>query len=68
MGVRQKKSSFGLEMKIFRGKSSQNYLVFLTREGAFHVFQEVEAKGAAKDCGSTVRGNTRTMWNSIWKK
>lgn len=39
-------------------------------DGAFHVFVEVEAKEAAKDCGATDMGNanTRDMWNKLWNK
>jgi hypothetical protein len=39
-----------------------------TSKGAFHVFGEVEAKEAARQCGATVEKNTRGMWESLWKK
>jgi hypothetical protein len=41
-------------------------LVLLTKRGAFHVFQEVEAKEAARDCGAKGSGNTRQLWQDIW--
>jgi len=39
-----------------------------TRKGASHVFGEVEAKEAARQCGVAVEKNTRGMWESCWKK
>lgn len=32
-----------------------------------HVFEEVEAKDAARKCGSAIKGNTRQMWNELWR-
>lgn len=67
MSVKPKRCGLGMEMRTFTGRSG-NYLFFRTREGAFHVFQEVEAKEAARDCGSKSEGNTRQMWQEIWNK
>jgi hypothetical protein len=39
-----KRAGFGLEVKSLVGKSGMSYIVFKTKNGAFHVFQEVEAK------------------------
>lgn len=66
MTVKKKREGVGLEMKIFSGKDGNSYLVFRAPEGAFHVFVEVEAKEAARQCGATVDKNTRGMWESVW--
>jgi len=66
MAVKRKKRGLGIEMRTFEGQSGSRYLVFRTREGAFHVFLEIEAKEAAVDCGSRGRGNTRQMWEHLW--
>jgi hypothetical protein len=65
--MKPKRHNFGIEMKIVEGKSGDSYLVFRTREGAFHVFREVEAKDAAVDCGAMNKGNTRSMWKAVWE-
>lgn len=67
MALKPKKRGLGIEMRTFESRTG-NYLVFRTREGAYHVFQEIEAKEAARDCGSTIEGNTRQMWQEIWNK
>ena len=46
-----------------RGKSGNRYLTVETPDGVVHFFVEVEAKGAAMDCGSGLgrdEANTRT--------
>ncbi len=68
MSVKPKKKGLGLEMRTFKDKSGTTYLVFRSRNGSFHVFQEVEAKEAAKKCGAKRRGSTRQMWQEVWKK
>ncbi len=65
MEIKAKRRGFGLEMRTFKGKAGR-YLVFQTRDGAFHVFKEVEAKEAASDCGEKIEGNTRQMWKEVW--
>ena len=40
----QKRKGFGLEARIFTGKSGQTYMVFKAYNGNFHVFAEVEAR------------------------
>jgi hypothetical protein len=65
-GNKRKKRGFGLEMKSFKGNDGSAYLVFRTSSGAFHVFVEVEAKEAARQCGGPSRGNTRQMWEDLW--
>lgn len=66
MAVKKKREGFGLEMKTFAGKDGNAYLVLRTATGSFHVFMEVEAKEAARQCGATQELNTRQMWASVW--
>jgi hypothetical protein len=63
----KKRKGAGLETKTFVGKSGTAYLVFRSGAGSFHVFSEVEAKAAARDCGGK-GSNTREEWKSIWDK
>ena len=67
MSVKAKRRGLDIDMRTFSGKSGNTYLVFRTKEGSFHIFQEVEAKEAARDCGASVEANTRDMWNEVWK-
>ncbi len=62
-----KRAGFGLEAKTFSGESGTTYIVFRSAEGSFHVFAEVEAKEAARDCGAAIGHNTRSEWKSIWE-
>ena len=62
----RKRKGVGLESKTFVGNSGTTYLVFRSTGGSFHVFAEVEAKEAARDCGGK-GSNTREEWRSIWK-
>jgi hypothetical protein len=55
-----------MEMRTFDGASGVTYLVLRTNSGSFHVFAEIEAKQAARDCGSAGGHNTRTEWQEIW--
>ena len=64
--LRRKKRGLGIEMKTFEGQDGRSYLVFRTKDGAFHAFMEVEAKEAARQCGAREEGNTRTMWERLW--
>jgi len=66
MEVKPKKKGLGLEMKTFQGKGGESYLVFRTKDGSYHVFLEVEAKQAARECGARKKGNTRQMWGELW--
>ena len=66
MRSKQKRQGLGLEMKTFKGDEGQNYLVFRTGKGSYHVFLEVDAKEAATHCGIPRYGNTRQMWNDRW--
>ncbi len=68
MSVKLKKRGLGFEMGTFKGRSGDAYLVFRGTKGSFHVFQEVEAKGAARDCGARRGRNTRQMWREVWRK
>ena len=64
--LKPKKAGYGLEVRTFEGDSGRSYMVFRTPNGSFHVFAEIEAKQAARDCG--VRsGNTRQRWEQLWR-
>lgn len=67
MAVKVKKRGLGLEMRTFGGTGGRSYLVFRTARGAYHVFLEVEAKEAARECGATREGTTHQMWDQVWK-
>ena len=52
----------------FQGKNGETYLVFKrTPRGGYHVFTEVEAKEAARKCGSSGKGTTDHQWGELWK-
>jgi hypothetical protein len=58
----------GLGLRTFKGASGKTYLVFETLKGGHHVFAEVEAKEAARDCGTTIKnGTSREMWKDVWE-
>ncbi len=62
-----KRSSFGVEMRTFHGKKG-TYLVMRIKR-SYHVFAEIEAKEAARDCDQTLKkGNVRSMWDKIWNE
>ena len=62
-----KRDGLALGYKTFHGKSGKTYLVFKALKGSYHVFTEVEAKEAARDCGTTIKvGTPREMWKEIW--
>jgi hypothetical protein len=64
---KRKRQGVGLEMKTFKGNDKQNYLVFRTPKGSYHVFLEVDAKEAATRCAAPRKGNTRQIWKELWK-
>jgi hypothetical protein len=66
MATKEKRKGVGLEIRSHTGKDGATYIFFKTTKGSFHVFKEVEAKEAAKQCGATKKGNTRQMCNEIW--
>ena len=68
MELKPKKKGYGLEMKTFIGETGQSYLVMRAPNGSFHVFVEIEAKQAARDCGSQRETNVRQMWEALWSK
>jgi hypothetical protein len=68
MPGKTKKLDLGLEVKTISGTSGRPYLVFRTQDGNFHVFREVNAKKAARDCGAALEASARRMWKSIWKR
>ena len=73
MTIAKKRNGLGLQMKTIKGESGI-YLFMKTPGGSYHVFLEVEAKQAAKDCGASVKRsaddnrNTRQMCKEIWDK
>jgi hypothetical protein len=67
MPAKDKRSGLGLDIRSFQGKDGENYIVLKTTKGSYHVFQEVEAKEAARKCGVTAAGNTRRLWGKLWK-
>jgi hypothetical protein len=66
MQLTQKRQGMGMEMRTFAGRSGATYLVFKTGPASYHVFAEVEAKEAARDCGVEEGSNTRTEWGKLW--
>ncbi len=66
--LKDKREGTDLAFKTFIGSDGTRYLVFRSLEGSFHVFAEVEAKQAARECGAEELANTRQMWESIWSK
>ena len=66
MSIKQKKRGLGIEMRTLAGRDGRAYLVFRTAKGTYHVFAEVEAKQAARECGASREGTTHQMWNEIW--
>jgi hypothetical protein len=66
--LKDKREGTELAFKTFVGSDGACYLVFRSLEGSFHVFAEVEAKQAARECGAAELANTRQMWESLWEK
>ena len=66
--IKKKRQGTELEMKVFRGRDGNSYLIFKTHKGSYHAFMEVEAKQAARECGSSQEAHTRTMWKVIWDR
>jgi hypothetical protein len=67
MNISKKRRGDELKMKTIQGKNG-TYLFFLGKDGDYHVFAEVEAKNAARDCGAKVEANTRTMCKEVWDR
>jgi hypothetical protein len=63
--LKDKREGTDLAFKTFIGGDGTRYLVFRFLEGSFHVFAEVEAKQAARECGAADLANTRQMWESL---
>jgi hypothetical protein len=66
--LKDKREGSELGFKTFSGRDGTRYLVFRSLEGSFHVFAEVEAKQAARECGAAELANTRQMWESLWNQ
>lgn len=55
-------------MRTFKSeKDGSTYLVFRTPRGAYHVFQEVNARAAARESFGLPNSTTVQMWDKIWK-
>ena len=65
--LKEKRGGTELAFKIFLGSDGTRHLVFRSLDGSFHVFTEVEAKQAARECGAAELANTRQMWESLWE-
>jgi len=65
-----KPASSALEISTFPGKNKQVKYIVMKLNTEFHVFVEVEAKQAAKDCGCPfpVSKTTQQMWSQLWKE
>lgn len=66
--LKGKREGSELAFKTYTANDGTRYLVFRSLEGSFHVFTEVEAKQAARDCGAPELTNTRQMWEFLWEK
>ena len=66
--LKDKREGYGLPFKTFVAADGTRYLVFRTEQGSFHVFAEVEAKQAARECGAAELANTRQMWEALWEQ
>jgi len=64
--LKPKRDGTVLGFKTFVANDGSTFLVFRSLGGAFHVFMEIEAKGAARMCGSEELANTCQMWESLW--
>jgi hypothetical protein len=68
---KKKRKLFGIQFKTFRGKQGDDYLVLTAGDFKYHVYAEVDAKQAARDCGCKLdqrHNDTAAMWNDIWEK
>ena len=68
MDLTAKRKGTGLSTRVFEGASGCEYLVFRDPRSNYHVFTEVEATAAARDCGSTIPTGPIAMWNELWEK
>lgn len=68
MAIVEKRAGYGLEFKHIKGRDGNDYLVFRTSSGEFHIFVEVEAKTAAIQCSATDDRTltTQQLWGSVW--
>lgn len=63
---KRKGYEIGIRTFTAKSKTKETFLVIKTGN-EFHVFTEVEAKEAARACGSEGK-TTRIMWEKLWKK
>ena len=62
-----KRRGLGLDVKTIQGEKN-TYIFFRTKSGSYHVFTEVEAKEAARDCGAKKESDAQTMCKDVWKE
>ena len=61
------KKIYGMDVKVFTSRDGKRkYLVFRTHRNSYHVFLEVDAKKAARDCGAKKGKTTRELWRELW--
>jgi len=66
--LKLKRPNDALEIRTFTSKDKKRkYLILKTPKGTYHAFVEVDAKIAAKDCGSPRKPRTRQFWDALWK-
>ena len=66
--LKPKRPDDALEIRTFTSTDKKRkYLILKTPKGTYHAFVEVEAKMAAKDCGSPRKARTRQFWDALWK-
>lgn len=65
--LKDKREGTELAFKAILGSDGTRYRVFRSLGGSFHVFTEVEAKQAARQCGAAELANPQQMWESLWE-
>jgi hypothetical protein len=52
-----------------KDKDGVTYMAIKLDDGSFHIFTEINARQAARDCGIDDEGklNSRQMWEKLWK-
>jgi len=65
--LKPKRSAEAIEIRTFTSKDRKSkYLILKTPKGTYHAFVEVDAKMAAKDCGSPRKTRTKQFWDALW--
>jgi len=65
--LQTKRANDAIEIRTFSSKDKKRkYLILKTPKGTYHAFVEVDAKIAAKDCGSARKARTKQFWDALW--